>query len=261
MAVASRQLIQSLDRGLQILEYVAEQGRPVRLSELAQLLGVEKSSAHRLASTLAVRGYLRQDSKSPGFLLDDKVFTLAGSLDLQRDARQQARRYLQTLVKETGETAHMAVRCRAQAVLVDHEFGSHPVAVTTRWGNSEPLHCTALGKALLAGMNKTQLQEILGKQLKRYTKNTITRLDDLMKECRLTKERDIAFDRAEFRQDTNCIASSVHDFRGRVVAAIGISGPAHRLSGRLLQRCAQVVKKCARELSGELGYCQDTSKR
>lgn len=255
MARAGKRRVQSLDRGLQILEFVADQDRPVRLAELAGLLGVEKSSAHRLARTLADRRYLDQDSDTLGYELGDALFALAGRLASRRDVRDCGRKYLKILAERTGETAHLAVRGPSGAVLVDHEFGSNPVAVTTGWGSSEPFHCTALGKVLLAAIDHSELLEIVGRgPLKRYTERTITRTADLAEECRRAGEEQVAFDRCEFREDMNCIASPVRDFRGRIVIAIGISGPKERLDGKAIAAMAEEVKNCALELSRELGY-------
>ncbi|RKY25246.1 MAG: hypothetical protein DRP83_06465 [Planctomycetota bacterium] len=254
MVEATKQRIQSLDRGLQILEYVASQRTPVSLASLAQLLGVEKSSAHRLAQTLAGRGYLKQDDKTLGYELDGRVFALANRLASRRNVREDARKYLRRLAEKTGETAHLAIRGPAGAMLVDHEFGSNPVAVTTRWGSAEPLHCTALGKALLAGMSCGELKEVIGQRLKRHTKNTITRFDDLAEQCRQIELEAIAFDREEFREGMSCMAAPVYDFRRRVVAAIGISSPIERVDKNSIKKLAKAVKECAKNISADLGY-------
>ena len=255
MQVIARQRIQSLDRGLRILEYIAERDRPTRLGELADLLGVEKSSAHRLVNTLADRGYVRQDVDTLGYVLRDKVFELAGALASRRSVQEYARKYLRKLARETGETAHLAVPGDKNVVLMDHEFGENPVAVTTQWGSNEPLYCTALGKAILAGKSSAEMKELLGPgRLKRYTKNTITRIDELARQCRQVEKELVAFDIEEFNKGMNCLAGPVYDFRGQVVAAIGISGPVERVNKTTMGQMAELVRQCARKLSGELGY-------
>lgn len=249
------QRIQSLDRGLQILEFIAQHDQPVRLAELSGLLGIEKSSAHRLAATLADRGYVRQDSETLGYVLCDKVFELASSLASHRNVQEYARKYLCRLARETGETAHLAVPGDKSVVLVDHEFGSNPVAVTTRWGSNEPLYCTALGKAILAGKSNAELKELLGPgRLKRYTKNTITSISELAKQCRQVEKEQVAFDLEEFNEGMNCLAGPIYDFRGQVVAAIGISGPVERVTDDTIKTLAECIRQCSQDLSAELGY-------
>ncbi len=110
-------------------------------------------------------------------------------------------------------------------------------------------------------MDKVQVREVLGSgRLKKYTSNTITRLGEFVRQCEQVRHKQFALDRTEFRKNTNCVASPVYDFRGRVVAAIGISGPAQRLCNHLMEKSARVVKKCGRELSGELGYYPERPK-
>lgn len=257
MPVVARQRIQSLDRGLQILEYVADKTRPARLAELAELLGVEKSSAHRLVKTLQDRGYVRQDPQTMGYLLHDRIFSLASKLASHMQIHQCAHKYLQRLAGESGETAHLAVRGAGAVVFIDHEFGSHAVGVTTRWGSSEPFHCTALGKALLAGMTRDELKVALGDApLKRYTRNTITTLSQLADQCVQAERDGVAYDLCEYHDNMNCIGSPIRDFRGKIIAAIGISGPIERMEGQVLKKAAAMVKQNADELSGELGYRQ-----
>jgi len=250
-----KQRIQSLARGLQILDFIADHDRPVRLAELAQLLEIEKSSACRLVLTLADRGYVRPDPETGGYLLDDKVFELAGKLAAHRRVQECARKYLQLLARETGETAHLAVRGTTGVVFTDHEFGDQPVGVTSRWGSSEPFHCTALGKALLAGTTEDELRRLLGdKPLKSYTAKTITRIRDLFLQCRKAHAERLAVDNEEYRPGIRCLASPIVDFRGHIVAAIGISGPADRLNPKQLARHAERVRQSARDLSAELGH-------
>lgn len=249
------QRIQSLDRGLQILEFIAEHDEPVRLGQIAELLGVEKSSAQRLAATLADRGYVARATESDGYLLGDRVFHLAARLAERRQLQECARQYLTRLARGTSETAHLAVRNERWAVLVDDELGSHVVGVTSRSGASEPLHCTALGKALLAGMTDADLRQLFGKRrLKRYTERTITNPSAFVEHCQEVSARLLATDDEEFRPGVRCLASPVFDFSHRVVAAIGISGPAERLLDELMIDLGERVKDCAAGLSRELGH-------
>ncbi len=254
MASTTPQRIQSLDRGLQILEYVADQDEPVRLADLAKLLGIEKSSAHRLAATLLDRSFLSQDPDTSGYTLSDRVFTLAGKLASQRGLQQHARKYLRQLARETGETAHLAVPTSEGATFLDHELGPHPIGVTTRCGQSEPYHCTAIGKALMAGMERDEMRDIIGPvRLKAFTENTLTRIDDLVKECATIAEEGLAYDREEYRTGMLCMAAPIYDFRDRVIAALGVSAPANRAPADAQAPIATAVRDCARTLSAEMG--------
>jgi len=247
--------VQSLGRGLYLLEYIAEQDHPVRLAELASLLGVEKSSAYRLVATLADRGYVRKDPHTDGYVLHRKVLELAGKLAGHRQLKECAPKYLEELAEKTGETSHLAVLSSGKVLLVDYRFGSRPIGVTSQAGHAEPLHCTALGKALLAGHDLAQLRSILGgKPLQRYTARTITSLAKLAGECRSAMLDGLAFDNEEFHDGVRCVAAPVFDFSGKVVAGLGISGPSANLPLAVLKEHGLKLRACALKLSHELGY-------
>lgn len=247
--------VQSLGRGLRILEHIADQSHPVRLAELSELLGVEKSSAYRLVATLADRGYVRKDSQTDGYVLYKKVFELAGKLVGYRLLKEYAPKYLEALATKTGETSHLAILSSGKVLLIDYRFGSRPIGVTSQSGRVEPIHCTALGKALLAGCDLAQLCRILDEQpLQRYTPKTITSLTRLAAECRAAMCEGLAFDNEEFHNGVRCVASPVFDFSGKVVAALGISGPAANLPVATLKKHGLNICACALELSKEMGY-------
>jgi IclR family transcriptional regulator, acetate operon repressor len=251
----NKQRIQSLDRGLQILEFVASKEQPAKLAELAALLGVEKSSAQRLAGTLADRGYLIKDSETQGYALHDRIFELASKLAPQRRIQECARKFLRELAQKTGETAHLAIRGHDAILFLDHEYGNHTVAVTSQSGSSEPFHCTALGKALMAELSETEIRDLIkGLEFKRYTPKTITRLDKLVEQCRKILKNGWAVDDEEYRLGVRCIATAVRDFRGKVVAAIGISGPLERMTDPTMEKFGNLVKECGMKLSKELGF-------
>jgi DNA-binding IclR family transcriptional regulator len=255
MSVGNRQRVQSLARGLKVMEFIAEQNHPVRLAELSSLLGIEKSSVHRIAKTLEDFGYLRQDRETSGYVLHDQVFALAARLQEKRPIPECARKYLHRLVQKTGETAHLAMLTPDGILHMEHEFGTHPIATTGNFGSSESLHCTAVGKALLSGKEPEEIEAMYASsRLRRFTARTITTLPRLLEECRKVSGKQIAFDNEEFAEGMRCVASPVKNFEGRVVAALAISGPSGRLAKTAMTKAGRIVKDCATELSRELGF-------
>ena len=261
MAQVSENRIQSLDRGLQLLEYIAEQDRAVRLRELAELLGVEKMSAHRLVNTLVDRGYVKQDAETLGYVIGEKMLAVACRPASQHRLLTLGRSYVRELARQTHETAHLAVRSQDSAVLIDNEYGDQPVGVTSQCGNRVPLYCSGVGKALIADMDHAELNVALGGgRLRRYTANTITRMADLEEGCRQVQREGVAYDRAEHSLETSCIAAPVRDFRCWVLAAIGISGPTSRFTEEVIQQLTPIVKQYALALSLELGSQAEDSR-
>lgn len=255
-ALRSRPTIQSLDRGLTLLEYVVSAAKAVPLGELADLLGIERSSTHRLMATLLKHGYVIQDVHKM-YLPGPAILELASKVGNRRGVHELAKRYLADLAEKTGEASHLGILGRGYVVLTDCVSSNHALAVTSRVGQNEPIYCTALGKALVCQMDEKQLKRILGDgPLKPYCEGTITSLRELMAECERVRKDLVAVDDEEYRAGIRCLASPVRDFTGQVVAAIGISGPKERLKDDVFRRYAEYVKKAGVELSCQLGFCE-----
>src|SRR5436190_18672618 len=154
--------IQSLDRGLSILEAVAKSADPVPLGELTDLLGIDRSSVFRLANTLKRRGFLANPDGRKHYVLGPSVWRLYRKYDwsmLITFCHEQ----LKALANKTGETAHLAVREGRRALFIDHHAVSSQILVVSgQTGEFVPLYCTAHGKALLADCGVTELKAIFG---------------------------------------------------------------------------------------------------
>ena len=127
----------------------------------------------------------------------------------------------------------------------------------TSTGRSELLYCSAVGKALIADFSRQNLEDLLGtKRLPARTKRTIRTTDALFQECQGVLARGYAVDDEEYAEGVRCVASPLRDFRGEIVASIGISAPADRLPRRRTGAVGQFVKHIASQLSTELGYME-----
>lgn len=240
--------IQSLDRGLLILEAVAKSPEAVSLATLATMLGIDRSSAFRLANTLRRRGYLANSSSGRDYILGASVWRLWHHYDWSKMLVTVAHEHLKGLVAETNETAHLAVREGRKALFIDHVSSTHVVAVSGQTGEFVPLHCTSHGKALLSDFQEDELAKLFGsKPLKAYTKNTIQSIRALARECENIKARGFAADEAEYLDGVCCIAAPIRNRDVAVIASIGISAPAARLAKeRQEEYAARVVAAAAR---------------
>ena len=208
-------------------------------------------------ATLIKYGYVVQDENRI-YLPGPAIMELASKVGNRIGVHDLAKPYLTDLAEKTGEAAHLGVLGRGQVVLTDCVSSSHALAVTSRVGQSEPVYCTALGKALICKMDETQLKVILGgRRLKKYCSGTITSIRKLSAECVKVRNGLIAKDEEEYRPGIRCLASPIMDFAGRVVAAIGISGPKERLSDGVFEKYAEYVKLAGTELSQKLGFRQN----
>src|SRR5947209_16471374 len=218
--------IQSLDRGLLILEAVGKSPEPVSLGQLAALLGIDHSSAFRLANTLKRRGFLANPSAGRDYVLGSSVWRLSRKYDWSKMLARVAHEPLKTLAAKTTETAHLAVREGRKALFIDHAATSHVISISGQTGELVPLYCTSHGKALLADFGQQDLKNLFGeKPLKAWTKNTMLSTTELAKACEEIRKRGYATDDSEYLEGVRCIAAPIRDREGAVIASIGISAP------------------------------------
>src|SRR5829696_7452050 len=176
--------IQSLDRGLAILEAVAASSQPVPLKELTDLIGIDRSSVFRLANTLRQRRFLANPKDSKDYILGPTAWRLS-----RRYGRNALgtffHHYLQELTATLGETSHFTVREGVEAFFIDHQVPTgQVVSVAGQTGEFAPLHCTAHGKALLADCDLAVLKDLLGRSpLRVYTRTTVKSVTRLARVC------------------------------------------------------------------------------
>lgn len=236
--------IQSLDRGLAILEAVAKSKHPMPLSDLREMLGINRSSVFRLANTMRRRGFLTNPSGSNDYIIGPTAWRLFRNYDWSM-LISFCRHHLQVLSKETGETSHLGVREGKQSLFIAHQGGHGQVIyVSGRTGEFMPLYCTAHGKALLSDMGIDELRAILGNgPFHKHTGTTVGSIEELAAACARVRATGYALDDGEYHPEIRCIAVPIRDKTGEVVAAIGISAPVARMSN---ERCEMIGKKVIR---------------
>lgn len=244
-----KQAIQSLDRGLVILEAVARSRNPVPFSDLAELLGIDRSSAFRLAKTLKRRGFLASAEGKTDFFLGPSIWRLARQYDWSNVLVKISHEHLQALAHRTAETAHLAVREGRYALFIDQATAKQAVLVAGHAGELMPLHCAALGKALILDFDLRRLKTILGTQpLESFTPQTITQVEKLAEDCGAMRATGVATDSEEYASGLRCLAAPIRDKDGAIIASIGISAPAMRFPPSRHGEFAREVLKAALDI-------------
>ncbi|MBK8026814.1 MAG: IclR family transcriptional regulator [Chloroflexi bacterium] len=246
--------IQSLSRGLQIVELIWQAGRSMGITELAEHLDIDKSSASRLVKTLVQHGYLQPERGSRRFVVGQRLYQMGWELVNRMPLRETARKYLYRLVKETEECAHTAVYSEGKALMIDDVEAAHSLRVVGGIGRLLPMHCTAVGKTLLAFGDLP-----LPPTLERKMPKTITDPEALAHHLAGVCELGFAYDDEEHQPGVRCLAAPVYNLAGMAVAAIGISGPTVRVTDERVSLLAGHVIRAARELSAELGYEEESA--
>ena len=246
--------IQSLDRGLFILEAVAKRADPVPLGDLTYLLGIDRSSVFRLASTLKRRGFLANPNGRKDYVLGSSIWRLSRNYDWSKMLITFSHEHLKKLAARTHETTHLAVREGKNALFIDHHSSNRQlVAVSGQTGEFAPLYCTAHGKALLADCGARELRSIFGAaRLESYTPRTVVSISELAKQCARIKAEGYVVDDGEYRDDVCCVAAPIRDRDGVVVASIGISAPVARMPQELFAASARQVCEVAAAITADL---------
>lgn len=218
--------VKSADRVLDILELLAAEPQGLTLSEISRKLAIARSSAHGLVHTLLQRGYLQQEKTgSRAFRLGVRLIQLGLNVGDRLELRSTARPVLERLVSATHDTALIVVPDAGELLYLDKVVSdARDVRTDPRSSAPRPLHCTSIGKALLAALDDESVIEILERTgMPRTTEFSITDRQALLEDLRATRQRGYAIDRQEAVLGVCCVGAPVRDFSGRPIASISLS--------------------------------------
>lgn len=255
--VEPRYRIQAIERAAAILNAFTAECPELGVTELADRLGLHKSTVHRFVVNLEAAGFLERSGQSGRYRLGLRIFELGGLVMQQMNLWDEALPFLEGLVRDTGETGHLAVLDGGEAIYVERVETRRALRVPSAIGHGYPVHATNLGKVLLADLSDEELHEIVERRgLNAYTPKTITDLGALQEELVNIREQGFAVDNEEYDEGLRCIGAPISDHSGTVVAAIGIGGPVTRVTPERVQELAVVVMEAGHGLSRRLGAHQ-----
>ncbi len=245
--------MQSVDRAITVMELLSDRGWS-GVTEVANELGINKSTAYRLLTTMRDRGLVQQDAATEKYRLGFGLVTLANSVTADLDVTRCARPVCDRLAEQTGETVTVAVLDGDDAVIL-HQSNSRSSALSVDWsGMHTPLHATAAGKIFLRYMPEDQRRRILRRPLQSYTENTVVSPKTLREELEHDHGRDYWCTIEELEVGLNAIAVPVRCAGGVVVAAVSVSGPAFRMPPESFPEVGELCVHAAEEISRCLGY-------
>jgi DNA-binding IclR family transcriptional regulator len=240
---------------LAILEALAQEGREVTLKQVSIIVGLDASTTHRLLQTMAARGFVRQEEDSGKYYLGLRAFEVGNAVPHTSHLRGLARPILAALTEKTEETSNLAVRDAWNGVYLEQQTSPHYLRMAAEVGRVIPLHCTAVGKVLLAGIPDEELVRFLHRErFSPLTTRTIVSPEELEQEIHWIRTSGYAVDDEEFEEGAKCVAAPVRDRSDRVVATVSVSGPAARFTTDRLNLFIPLVKKAGMDVSRALGY-------
>jgi DNA-binding IclR family transcriptional regulator len=252
--------ITSLQRGLRMLQLLGRAGRGLPASEIAKLSGLPVSTVHRFLVNLESGGFLMRDHVENYHLGVACVF-LGQVAREQLDFRAVSLPHLQLLNHRTRETVHLTVRQGLSAVYIEKLDSPQPLRIHSRIGASVPLHCSVVGKVLLAYMNEVERERLLSQlELRRFTENTVGSIQELQTQLARVRKTGYACDLEGHEPHVRCIAAPVWDHSGGVNASLSVTGPAVRMSTARLREIAPLVRRAGMEISRELGFNAELSR-
>jgi len=246
--------VQSLTRGLSLLEALARAEGGLTLTDLAQRVQLAPSTAHRLLATLEKMGYVYQGGEMGRWYIGLQAFTVGTSFLANRDFVAQSHVYMRRLMEQSGETANLAILDGTEAVFIDQVQCRETMRTIVRLGSRVPLHASGVGKAIFAALPDEQIEAILKvKGLQRITENTITVPETMWASLRVIRQRGFSFDDEEHLIGTRCVASPIYDEHAEALGAISLAGPVSRLPDSRIKQLGPVVAHIAEDITKKLG--------
>lgn len=246
--------VQSLARALALLDALAESGDGLSLGDLAQTVGLAPSTAHRLLTTLQNRRFVRFAAAEGVWQVGVQAFIVGQAFRRARDLLSLARPALRRLMEESGETANLYIEEGGEAVCMGQVESRQMMRAIARPGGRVKMHCSGVGKAMLAALPEAEVARILEAHgLPRMTDRTLVTPRRLRDDLALTRRRGFAIDDEEHAVGMRCVAAAILDEDGRPLAAISLSGPAARIGDAALIEAGARVAKAALALTAQLG--------
>ncbi len=246
--------VQSLTRGLNILEALGKAEGGLTLTDVSQRVALPPSTTHRLLATLEKMGYVHQAGELGRWYVGLQAFTVGSSFLASRDFVAQSHPYMRRLMEQAGETANLAILDGTEAVFIDQVQCRETMRTIVRLGSRVPLHASGVGKAIFATLADEQIDAIVKvKGLPRITEHTITAPETMWASLRVIRQRGWSFDDEEHLPGTRCVAAPIYDEHAESLGAISIAGPSVRLPDARIKHLGPLVAHIAEEVTRKLG--------
>lgn len=220
---------QSVERAFNILETIANSPDGIGVSDIARELNLNKSTAFGLIKTLDNLGYIFKREDTERYQLTYKLRDIVGLRMDQHDILYYAMPFLNKLSDKYGEIIHFVAAAEEEVYYLEKIESTKAIRIISGKGTSMPMYCTGVGKAILATRSDEEVKEYVDKvELKKYTDNTITDLETLLKDLKETRDRGYSIDNGENQEEVFCIGVPITDNKGVAVYALSISMPEFR---------------------------------
>lgn len=223
------------------------------VTEISDRLGLYKSNVYDILTTLKAMDYLEKDEETERYKLGMQVFALSRAMEDTFSIIKIAMPYMQELANITDERVCLAIPHEGEVVYLDATYPAESVnLMRSILGERAEMHCTGIGKAMLANLSEEEIQEYLEKELTIYTDHTISDAAQLRKELEVTRQRGYAIDNMEHEFGVKCVAMPIFDKSHKLYAAISVSGLAVHFTEEKIESWALQMKKYVAKIENRL---------
>ncbi|MFT5708834.1 MAG: IclR family acetate operon transcriptional repressor [Oceanospirillaceae bacterium] len=246
--------VQSLYRGLALLEKIADAQSGILLTDLAEQLDLPASTTHRLLNTLEGQGFVRREPSQELWFIGTTGFKIGNAFLASRDFVRQSESFMQELVAQVGETSNLSILQNGQALIIAQQQCSEMMRMMVPLGSCSPLHASGVGKAIMAALPQIERdQQVAQLTLQSITPWTVTCKDELRKILSQTAEQQWALDDQEHAIGLRCVAACLYDEKSYPLAAISVSGPLARIDDQRVLLLGEKVKQTAMLITDFIG--------
>jgi len=249
-------------RTLDILNLIAESKEAMTITEISNHLQIPKTSVFDIVYSLVDKEYLElADERLKTFELGIRAFKVGMAYLEKTDLHHVAKPMLEYMMKTTKETAFLAIPKDNRIVYLDKVEAPHSIRTASWLGSTNPMHCTGLGKALLAAYSNEQVRSITASEgMLPKTEYSLQKIDDLLRDLAQIRKRGYSIDCRESEFEVFCVAAPIYDRLGKPIAAISLAGMASRFIGneQHIIACGTVVQETAITLSHKIGFDRKT---
>lgn len=246
--------IRAVDRALDVLLCFSSKTPELSMTQIAEKIGINKSTVHRLLATLEAKRFVQRDPISGMYQPGNRLLQMAFLTLEKTDLQEIAAPYMKQLNDLHRETITLSVLDDSDMVYVAVLESPQTVKLAAKPGQRLPAFCTASGKVVIAYSPEDIVQRIIDQGLPEYTKYTIRNSETMLHILSLVRDRGFAYSEQEYEEGINAVAAPILDKNKRPIAAIAVAGPAYRLSVQRMLEIGPSIASTARELTRELEF-------
>ena len=242
MSLDRRYIVAPVHKSMQLLDALVSGREPMALSDLAASTALPKTTAFRYLYTLRASGFVTYNERTERYAIGPRVAVASPLPRYAERIKEIAQPALLRLQRQFNETVNLGIRDGTDIVYIDMVGSSRLLHAEAKIGNRDPLHSTALGKAILQTLGTSEIERAVPRRLVARTPHTITDREHLLDDIARSAARKYALDLEENEVGARCVAAAITEPSGRgAMAAISISGPCQLMSDDMLARMGRVL--------------------